>query len=195
MGYSMGETSTMWYAMGVWKADRVMEYVHDSPIFQRRLSGKMETLAEHWRMPWEEAKKRWTTLVLMTSREKLEAKIGGFDKVYLSFVNTPNEVIVSGDRTQCKALAKVLECASMEIDLNNIAHHDFVRKDWEGLVKMHSLKVYPMEGVDFYSATTTGVLPFDERVISETAARTCCEPVDFPRLVHKNLWRWCKGIY
>ncbi|MGB0932620.1 MAG: hypothetical protein ACPGVB_17680, partial [Chitinophagales bacterium] len=44
MGYSMGETSTMWYAMGVWKADKVMEYVHDSPIFQRRLAGKMETL-------------------------------------------------------------------------------------------------------------------------------------------------------
>ncbi|MEZ4885942.1 MAG: PfaD family polyunsaturated fatty acid/polyketide biosynthesis protein [Chitinophagales bacterium] len=185
MGYSMGETSTMWYAMGVWKADKVMEYVHDSPIFQRRLSGKMETLAEHWGMPWEEAKKEWTTLVLMTSLAHLEAHIGGYDRVYLSFVNTSSEVIVSGDRTQCKALAEVLGCTSVEIDLNNIAHHDFVRKDWDGLVKMHSLKVYPMEGVDFYSATTAGVLPFDERVISETAARTCCEPVDFPRLMHK----------
>ena len=96
-GYSMGECSSMWYALGVWSSNEAREF-QDSPIFKNRFAGDLELLAETWGISSEEAKERWISLVLLAPREKVEQLIQGEDKVYLTFVNTENEVVISGDK-------------------------------------------------------------------------------------------------
>ena len=106
-GYSMGECSSMWYALGVWSSNEAREF-QDSPIFKNRFAGDLELLAETWGISSEEAKERWISLVLLAPREKVEQLIQGEDKVYLTFVNTENEVVISGDKIACLTIAEEL---------------------------------------------------------------------------------------
>ena len=96
-GYSMGECSSMWYALGVWHPGGTEKF-RKSPIFKNRFAGNLELLAEHWGVDSETAKEKWVSIVLLAQREKVEALIQGKEKVFLTFINTDKEVVISGDK-------------------------------------------------------------------------------------------------
>ena len=185
-GYSMGECSSMWYALGVWSSNEAREF-QDSPIFKNRFAGNLELLAETWGISPEEAKERWVSLVLLAPREKVEQLIKGKDKVYLTFVNTKNEVVISGDKKECLAIAEALKCQTVTIPFQNIIHHDFCKKEEEGLLKMHSFDLNKNLCIDFYSSITQEKIPFDSQLIAENSTAVCCQKVDFPKTVNTLL--------
>lgn len=190
-GYSMGECSSMWYALGVWSSDEAKEF-QNSPIFKNRFAGNLELLAEHWGISTEEAKERWISLVLLAPREKVEQLIQGKDKVYLTFINTDNEVVISGDKTECLAIAKALDCQTVTIPFQNVIHHDFCKKENEGLIKMHHFDLNKNLDIDFYSSITRDKIPFNSQLIAENSTAVCCEKVDFPRTVNTLLEKEAK---
>jgi len=185
-GYSMGECSSMWYALGVWSSNEAREF-QDSPIFKNRFAGNLELLAETWGISSEEAKERWVSLVLLAPRAKVEELIKGKDKVYLTFVNTENEVVISGDKTTCLAIAEELKCQTVTIPFQNVIHHDFCKKEEEGLLKMHSFDLNKNLDIDFYSSITQEKIPFDGQLIAENSTAVCCNKVDFPKAVNTLL--------
>ncbi|MFT6320687.1 MAG: PfaB family protein, partial [Granulosicoccus sp.] len=185
-GYSMGECSSMWYALGVWSSNEAREF-QDSPIFKNRFAGNLELLAETWGISSEEAKERWVSLVLLAPRAKVEELIKGKDKVYLTFVNTENEVVISGDKTTCLAIAKELDCQTVTIPFQNVIHHDFCKKEEEGLLKMHSFDLNKNLDIDFYSSITQEKIPLDDQLIAENSTAVCCNKVDFPKTVNTLL--------
>jgi len=73
----------------------------------------LELLAEEWNISTKEAKARWQSCILLETREKVEAHISKFDKVFITFVNSEKELIISGDKSQCEMLIKALNCASV----------------------------------------------------------------------------------
>ncbi len=185
-GYSMGECSSMWYALGVWSSNEAREF-QDSPIFKNRFAGNLELLAEHWGISTDEAKERWISLVLLAPREKVEQLIQGKDKVYLTFVNTENEVVISGDKIACLAIAEELKCQTVTIPFQNVIHHDFCKKEEEGLIKMHHFDLNKNLDIDFYSSITQEKIPFDSQLIAKNSTAVCCEKVDFPKTVNTLL--------
>ncbi|HHH49795.1 MAG TPA: PfaB family protein, partial [Saprospiraceae bacterium] len=118
-GYSMGECSSMWYSLGIWSADETEEF-QQSPIFKNRFAGNLELLAEHWGLSSKEAKAQWISLVLLAPKEKVAQLVEEKEKVFLTFVNTENEVIISGDRQNCLAIAEELKCHNITIPFQNI---------------------------------------------------------------------------
>lgn len=185
-GYSMGECSSMWYALGVWSSNEAREF-QDSPIFKNRFAGDLELLAETWGISSEEAKERWISLVLLAPREKVEQLIQGEDKVYLTFVNTENEVVISGDKIACLTIAEELGCQTVTIPFQNVIHHDFCKNEEEGLIKMHRFDLNKNLDIDFYSSITQEKIPFDSQLIAENSTAVCCEKVDFPKTVNTLL--------
>ena len=181
-GYSMGECSSMWYSMGVWSADETKEF-RNSPIFRNRFAGDLQLLAEHWGVDSKEAKERWTSRVVLAPRKQVEALVKDANNVYLTFINTDKEVIVSGDKTACQQIIKQLGCASMEIPFQNIIHHHFCEKERAGLIKMHCFPIQEQPSVDFYSSITQDKIPFDSLKIAENSTQVCVEKVDFPKTV------------
>lgn len=181
-GYSMGECSSMWYSLGVWSPDETKEFM-ESPIFQDRFAGRLETLASHWQISSEEAKESWTSLVLLAQREKVEALTKHYKRVYLTFVNTEEEVVLSGDKTACMAVVEQLNCPYVQIPFQNVIHHEFCLMEEEGLIKMHRFPLQGQPDIDFYSSITQTKIPFDSRQIAENSTRVCAEKVDFPKSV------------
>jgi PfaB family protein len=182
LGYSMGECSSMWYSLGVWGAEETKEF-KDSPIFKNRFAGNLELLAEHWGITTEEAKERWISLVLLAPKEKVEQLVEKAPKVYLTFINTENEVVISGDKKACLAIVEKLGCQSITIPFQNVIHHDFCKKETEGLLKMHNFPLQEKPNIDFYSSITQSKIPLDSLTIAENSTAVCGQQVDFPATI------------
>lgn len=182
LGYSMGECSSMWYSLGVWSHEEVKEF-QDSPIFKNRFAGDLELLAEHWKISTDEAKDRWISLVLLAPREKVAPLVNDEKQVYLTFINTENEVIISGDKEACLAIAQKLDCQTITIPFQNVIHHDFCIKEKEGLLKMHNFPLEEKPAIDFYSSISQSKIALDSAVIAENSTAVCAQSVDFPKTI------------
>lgn len=185
MGYSMGECSSMWYAFGIWNPGEGTKVFRNSPIFKNKFSGDLELLAEVWNISSEEAKARWQSWILLDTQENVAAHISKFDKVSITFVNSNKELIISGDKSQCEALIKELNCASILVPFQNIIHNDFCKKEYDGLIEMHNFPLEVQPKVDFYSSLTGEKIPMDSLIIAENSTKVCYKTVDFPAFLKK----------
>ncbi|MEO0898368.1 MAG: PfaB family protein, partial [Bacteroidota bacterium] len=181
-GYSMGECSSMWYSLEVWHPNGAEKF-RKSPIFKNRFAGNLELLAEHWGISSDEAKARWVSLVLIASREEVEKLVALDQHVYLTFVNTANEVIISGDKDACQAIVQKLGCPVIEIPFQNVIHQDFCLKEKVGLLDMHNFDTTNQANIDFYSSISQSPIEVDSLKIAQNSVAVCAQQVDFPKTV------------
>jgi len=181
-GYSMGECSSMYYANQVWGTAHTHIF-RNSPIFKNRFAGDLNLLAEHWNISPTEAKEKWVGLVLLASKIEVEKLVAEHENVYLTFINTDNEVVISGDKTTCYQIAKRVNCQTMEIPFQNIIHHEFCRAEWQGLIEMHDFSLNQKPDFEFFSSLSQNTLKFDSKSIAQNSAEVCCQTVDFPKTI------------
>ncbi|MCG8329227.1 MAG: PfaB family protein [Chitinophagales bacterium] len=179
-GYSMGECSSMWYASGVWHPNGAEKF-RKSPIFKSRFAGDLELLANHWGVSSEVAKEKWISIVLLAPLKKVEALIKGKEKVFLTFINTEEEVIISGDRDVCFQIAEELKCHSIPIPFQNVIHHSFCIQEEEGLLDMHHFEINDQPPIDFYSSITQEKINLNSQEIAENSVAVCAQQVNFPK--------------
>ncbi len=184
LGYSMGECSSMWYSLGVWDPNNSSHF-QSSPIFQDRFAGDLFNLADHWGVSSEEAKANWVSLILMTSKENVQPLLADYPGVYLSFINSPNEVIISGNKATCYQIAERIGCQSMPLPFQNVIHHEFCRVEEEGLWAMHNFTIHEKPNIQFYSSVQNGYLPIESAKIAHNSTEVCCRSVDFPASVEQ----------
>ncbi len=182
LGYSMGECSSMWYSTDVWSPHETKEF-QESPIFKNRFAGNLELLAETWGISSEEAKARWISIVLLAPKSKVLPLVKAADKVYLTFINTENEVVISGDKAACEAIVAKLACQTLVIPFQNVIHHDFCQKEESGLIKMHNFELQEKPSIDYYSSISGKKIPLDSMTIAKNSTAVCSQLVDFPKTV------------
>ncbi|MBP6825342.1 MAG: hypothetical protein KA165_02180 [Saprospiraceae bacterium] len=194
-GFSMGETSAMWYGQDIWDAHLAEEKFIKAPLFREKVGGDMTLLAEVWQMPPEEAKARWTACLINAPggvsgfsslaawfREAVAPTTG---KVFLTFIHTDSEIVLSGDKAEIDLLLQKYSLPGIPLALNNVVHHTFCRRVEKELMDMHRLAIERTPDKDFYSSITLAPLVIDPESLAENATEVCCREVDFPRMVRK----------
>jgi len=187
IGYSMGEVSMM-YALGVWdQTDAMSETLRRSPLFRTRLAGPMETVREAWNLPKSEGReeKIWCCYALRVSAEDAREALKEESRAHLIFVNSPKEVVIAGEDQTLRRVIQSLDCEYFHVAVGDAIHCDIARADYDELVRVHTLPVNPVSGIDFYSADRLAPIPIDQEVIANNIATVYCREVDFPRLVQK----------
>lgn len=194
MGYSMGETSSMWYGQGLWDSHEVDDKFLDAPLFRTEVGGEMQLLGKLWQMPAQEAKARWNSRLLKGKapapysrleewfRAELQPKAS---RVYLTFINTDSEIILSGDREELDRLLDPWPMSQVSLTINNVVHHDFCRAETPALIEMHHLPLQRAADKVFYSGVSLQPLAMESMALAENAKEVCCREVDLPRLVRK----------
>ena len=182
MGYSMGECSSMWYSLGIWDPNNSTEF-QDSPIFKNQFAGELHTLANYWKTNSNTAKDKWISLILFARKESVLEALQAFPEVFLTFINTPTEIIISGDKTMCYAIAAQLNCRSLALPFQNVIHHDFCRTEEAGLLKMHNFELQEQANTKFYSSIKRDFISLDRNSIAVNSTEVCCKTVDFPQSV------------
>lgn len=181
-GYSMGECSSMWYSLGVWHPKGAEKFIQ-MDIFKNRFVGNLEILAEHWKISSEEAKEQWLSLILLAPVEQVKAEIEGKEKVFLTFINTNEEVIISGDKEICYQIAENLKCHSIPVPFQNVIHHDFCIQEREGLLDMHHFEIEDRPDIRFYSSISQDIIKLNSQEIAENSAAVCAQQVNFPETI------------
>ncbi|MEL6862898.1 MAG: beta-ketoacyl synthase N-terminal-like domain-containing protein [Bacteroidota bacterium] len=195
IGYSMGETSAMWYGQGIWDAHYAASKFLEAPLFSEKVGGKMGILANLWSMSAEEAKAKWTSRLIKQAKEMpgytnladwFRAVIAPKeDRVYLTFINTDTEIIISGDRDQVQRIIDQYQLSAVDLNINNAVHHHFCRQVEPELIEMHHLPIEYPPTIRFYSSISRSPLLIESEALAKNGMEVCCQEVDWPALVRQ----------
>lgn len=190
LGYSLGETSMM-LAQGVFANTDFSEGSHalsQSPLFRDRISGPQNSVREFWGLPPASTHNEppfWSNYVLMATPEAVNQALQHQNRVFLTQINTPNEVVIAGAPQACKAVVATLGCNAFEAPFNHVIHCPAMASEYEAFVKINTLAIQQTPNVKFYSAAAEQCLVLDSQMVGQTIARNLCQQLDFPRLVNR----------
>lgn len=185
-GYSLGESS-MLFATGGWDpAGRSDSLISDSPVFQDRLCGPRRTVREAWGLPEETPDPSvWASHILLSPAEPVHEALTRHDRVFLTHVNTPGELVIAGDPAQCKALIEEVGCRAARSPVNVVMHCPVVDAEFDGLARLNDYPTGSFGDLELFSAYDYRPLPAERLAESpRRIATTLRSTIDFPRLVH-----------
>ncbi|MFI1186280.1 beta-ketoacyl synthase N-terminal-like domain-containing protein [Streptomyces californicus] len=184
-GYCLGEAS-MLFATGGWDpAGRSDARLTDSPVFQDRLCGPRRTVRELWKLPEETPDGDvWATHVLLWPVESVMEALARYDRVHVTHINTPNELVIGGDPGQCRELIREIGCPAVRSPANVVMHCPVADSEFDGLARLNDYPTGSFGALELLSAYDYDVLPAERLADSpQRIAHTLRSTVDFPRLV------------
>jgi PfaB family protein len=187
-GYSLGEL-TMLFSLGVWTdVESIASNLSNSELFKSRLAGPKTTIQEFWGLPIQpdSAGDFWGTFVLLTPVDSVREAIKSTSRVYLTHVNTPQEVVIGGDKQACQQLIDRLGCDAFPLPISGILHCDPVQLEYSQLKAWASLPVAEQTQINFYTAATYGQPNrLDTETMADAVATALSQSCDFPRLINQ----------
>jgi PfaB family protein len=188
-GNSLGEVA-MHASLGTWSnPEAISERIRRHNVFQTRLQGPMHAIREAWKLP--DALQRgtagsptvWTSMIVPRPADVVRIAIAGEPRVFLTQVNTPREVVMSGDPPAIERVVRQLGVTPIVAPLEFAFHCELVRSEAAALEEIYTLPLASAPGVRFFSGAQDDALPHDSRAVAQSLVETFCSTVDFPRLV------------
>ncbi|MEB3218922.1 MAG: PfaB family protein [Nostocales cyanobacterium 94392] len=185
-GYSLGEVS-MAIAQGIWTGfNQTSSSLNSSELFTSRLSGCKNAVREYWGLTNEEIKGEfWGNYVLMADVSQVKEQLKKEPRVYLTQINTAQEMVIAGETAACQRVIKTIGCNAIPAPFNHVIHCEAMASEYDELVKLHTLPIHNRPEIDFYSASNYGQLNLDSEVMSHSIAKVLCQQFDFPQLVNR----------
>ena len=185
LGYSMGEASMLW-SLGAWRADdAALQRLRESPLFTRRLTGQREAAREYLGVPADAPDDFWCIYIAQATPEAVRERLRGEGRAFLTHINTPSEVVISGAPDAVRRVIADLGCEAFRAPFDTVMHCPAMHSEYELLVELNRLPVGDTSGITFYGAADYAPLPQDSEQIARSLARATCQPVDFPHLVER----------
>ncbi len=184
-GYSLGETSMM-VAQGVWSDfEGGSNTLNSSPLFGDKLSGPKNAVREYWGLTDSPNNNFWNTYVLMATPSQVRECLKHENRVYLTQINTPEEVLIAGDDAACKRVITTLSCNSFPAPFDHVIHCEAMRSQFEEIKKVNTLPSQNLPGIVFYSAADYQPIALESDTIAHNIAKGLCQELDFPQLVNR----------
>ena len=185
-GYSLGEGSMMW-GMGVWRdGDAGSEAFRASNLFTSRLTGKMDAVRDAWGVPANVPNDQlWSAYFIAAPVDQVRAAVQNENKVYLTHINTPNEVMIAGEPAACERVVAAVQGESMKAPFDVVIHNEAMMGEFGEFFRLHNLPTNAVDGVTFYSAADYAPITLDQRVVANSMARMACKQIDFSRLIER----------
>lgn len=188
IGYSMGEPGMM-ASLGVWEGiEPLKEKFVRSPIFTERLNGRLTAVREYWGLGAEAPEdpgEIWNSFTLQAAPDTVRQAMAGEDRVFLTIINTSEEVVIAGDPAGCKRVIERVGCRSYPLSLNLAIHSAPARVEYDELVGLYTLPTERKPELKLYSSSCYKAIPVRSKAVAHSISKAFCEPVDFPRLVNQ----------
>ncbi len=193
LGYSLGETSMM-LAQGVFEDEAVgtiSERLSQSALFRDRISGAKNAVRDHWGMPLvsrDDGQDLWSNYVVVASPADVKAAVAQFKQVYVTQINTANEVVIAGLPASCQQVIELLGCQGFRAPFNHVIHCPAMASEHDEFFQLNAMTVKPpaaQPSVKLYSAANYQTVPVESHAIGDAVATNLCNQLDFPRLVNQ----------
>ncbi len=188
-GYSLGEVGMM-SAIGVWnKFSQVSNALNSSTLFGDRLSGAKNAVREFWQLPpiqQSPDNNFWCNYVLIATPSQVRESIAGENRVYLTQINTPEEVVIAGEPTSCERVIEKLGCNAFRAPFDHVIHCQPMASEYEEIKSVNTLPIQEnRDNITLYSAAKYAPIELESKAIAEGIATGLCQELDFPRLVNR----------
>jgi PfaB family protein len=185
-GYSLGETSMM-SAVGIWdNFTQGIRALHASPLFANRLSGAKNAVREYWQLPPTHDNNLWANYVLMTTPSQVREYLKHEKRVFLTQINTPEEIVIAGQPAACERIIQILGCNAFRAPFDHVIHCEAMRSEYNEIARVNTLPIQKnLPNVTLYSAAEYGPMRIDSGAIANSIATGLSQQLDFPRLVNR----------
>ncbi|MGB3655276.1 MAG: type I polyketide synthase, partial [Rivularia sp. (in: cyanobacteria)] len=188
-GYSLGEVSMM-SAIGVWdKFGQMSNALNSSTLFGDRLSGAKNCVREFWKLPSVERSPDnnfWCNYVLIATPSQVRESIAGENRVYLTQINTPEEVVIAGEPFSCERVIEKLGCNAFRAPFDHVIHCEAMASEHQEIADVNTLPVQEnRQNLILYSAAKYAPIKLESKAIAEGIATGLCKELDFPKLVNR----------
>ncbi|NEP27549.1 hypothetical protein, partial [Moorena sp. SIO3I6] len=107
------------------------------------------------------------------------------NRVYLTHINTPKEVVIAGDPQACRRMIDTLKCDAFRAPADDVLHCDAMASEYDELARLTSLPIGSQPETIFYSAADYKPITLESHAIGHAIAKGLCQPLDFPRLINQ----------
>jgi PfaB family protein len=188
LGYSLGEPG-MIASLGVWEEPgRLADRFQESPTFREHLSGPLAAVRKYWNLSEssdDTPTRLWDSFTLQATPSRVREAIEGEERVYLTIINSPEEVVIAGEPESCRRVIKRMGCKHYPLGLELAIHCGPTRLEYDRIVELYTLPVRNNPGIKFYSSSCYKPIPLRSKAVAHSIAKAYSEPVDFPRLVNQ----------
>ena len=185
VGYSMGEIS-MYVALDAWADPGCLsEPLADHPTFKQNITGELFALKEYWGLSKsdESGTQLWNTYSLRGDPENVAKAVAEEEKVFLTIINTPDNMLIGGDPDACQRVVKALGTRAMSLQLASAIHSAPAKLEYDRIVDLYSIEVNERSNVRYYSTSVYKPVPHRSKAIANSIAKSFTEQVDFPKLI------------
>lgn len=187
VGYSMGEIS-MYVALDAWADPGCLsEPLADHPTFKHNITGELFALREHWNLPAPSANDGvlWDTFSMRGNAAEVQAAVDEEEKVFLTIINTPDNLLIGGDPEACQRVIKKLGTRAMSLGLASAIHSAPAKAEYDRIFNLYHIETAERSSAKFYSTSVYQQVPHRTKAIAHSIAKSFTEQVDFPRLINK----------
>jgi len=182
-GYSLGEIS-MLFGNNIWQnAGKSSEKLKNSPLFRTQLFGPMNTVRDFWKDENLEDN-FWGSYILKAPVREVENALEKEPQVFLTIINTPDEVVVAGKIDACRRVISELACHALPMPFNSAIHNPAIQASYPDFKYLYTHEVQSQSDMQFYSAADYKPLSLDTGTLSQAIAKMTCNQVNFPKLVN-----------
>ena len=182
IGYSLGESSSL-FSLKAWQQrDAMLERIEASPLFTRDLGGPCVSARQLWNLP-DNQPVDWALGIVPLAADQVEQALQNHERVYLLIINTPRECVIGGQRADVEALVAELNCPFIELKGVTTVHcpvPTMVAKPY------HDLHLFPTtapEGIRFYSCASGQPYTPDTESCAAAILAQAVDRIDFVRVI------------
>lgn len=181
IGYSLGETAGF-FSTRTWTArDEMLQRIQESTLFTEELAGACTSVQKAW---GTDEPIDWALGVINTSADKVKAVLENYQRVYLLIINTPNECVIGGDRTELNEAVKELAAQYHPLSGVTTVHCEVAKPVEQSYRDLHIFETTPPDDVTFYSGIRGGAYDVTQDSAADSILDQALAPFDYTKVIN-----------
>jgi acyl transferase domain-containing protein/3-hydroxymyristoyl/3-hydroxydecanoyl-(acyl carrier protein) dehydratase len=181
IGYSLGETAGF-FSTRTWKArDEMLKRIQQSDLFTDELAGPCTSVQKAW---GTDEPVDWALGVISTSADNVKAVLDNYQRVYLLIINTPNECVIGGDRTELNKAVKELAAQYLPLSGVTTVHCEVAKPVEKSYRDLHIFETTPPDDVTFYSGIRGSAYAVTQDSAADSILDQALAPFDYNKVIN-----------
>ncbi|HTN03373.1 MAG TPA: hypothetical protein VL132_15905, partial [Planctomycetaceae bacterium] len=115
----------------------------------------------------------------------MRSALSGLERAYLLIVNTPEQCVVGGERTQVDELIRRLGATFVPLATPSTVHCPVLRQVEPAYRELHRMRTTPPAGVRFYSTAWGRAYELNHESAAEAIVAQAVDTIDFPAVIRQ----------
>ncbi len=183
IGYSSGESNSL-VALGAWTdVDKMFYEFRDAKVLTKHVGGDFEVIKKAWK---DKGLKniKWANYWIMAPLEAVEKEIKGKDLVHITIINSPDDVVISGQEEVCEEIVKKFGThRSLKLPYN-VANHcpelNYYADEWRNY---HLRKTNTIKDIRFYTSSTCSYYYPTSEKAADALLGMATNTLNFPKMI------------